>query len=74
MHSCSALPQSMKHTFVKQSMFKHTVLKNLEIQNSGLGLWPSGLSVPLLQGALFSHQEEYLGSPNANAGYGGEVV
>ena len=72
MHSCSALPQSMKHTFVKQSMFKHTVLKNLE--NSGLGSWPSGLSIPLLQSVLFSHQEEYLGSPNANAGYGGEVV
>jgi len=62
MHSCSALPQSMKHT----------VLKNLE--NSGLGSWPSGLSIPLLQSVLFSHQEEYFGIPNANAGYGGEVV
>lgn len=67
-------------------MFKHTVFKhleikqqqqqqqNLEIQNSGLGSWPSGLSVPLLQSALFSHQEECLGSPNASIGYGGEVV
>ena len=65
-------------------MFKYTVLKNLEIkkqqqkhleiQNSSLGSWPSGLSVPLLQSALFSHQEEYFGSPNTSTGYGGEVV